>query len=217
MQLEALLEYFHVTCKPAVADMCERVRVKLLSNVDVAATEGMVRCQDLQSELNECLIHKTFRYHKQIAVHMWKNKMPWPKGFVPEVDGDPDPRRAWIDFPAHWRKLRARTHATRVTALAVPTPLSTNPTMAWIELPWKAWLEEGRTVIARYSRWQGGGGGSATSAAQARAYRRFTNHNHGQWRRGESDNHDGWGEWRDHDPTVRPAVNDETGEQVISA
>ena len=148
MQLEALLESFHVTCKPAVADMCERVRVKLLSSVNVAATEAMVKCQDLKNRLNACLLDATQRFHMQIADHMAQIKMPWPKGFVPEVDGDPDPRRAWIDFPAHWRKLRARTHATRVTALAVPTPLSTNPTKAWIELPWKAWLEEeGATVL----------------------------------------------------------------------
>ena len=164
MHVEALLEYFHLTCKPAVADMCESARVKLLSNVDVAATEAMVKCQDLKNRLNACLLDATQRFHMQIADHMAQIKMPWPKGFVPEVDGDPDPRRAWIDFPAHWRKLRARTHATRVTALAVPTPLSTNPTMAWIELPWKAWLEEEAGLSLRDTA-----GGRAAVAAVLRA------------------------------------------------
>ena len=149
MHVEALLEYFHLTCKPAVADMCESARVKLLSNVDVAATEAMVKCQDLKNRLNACLLDATQRFHKQIADHMAQIKMPWPKGFVPEVDGDTDPRHAWIDFPARKKKrvqeriqesIRARA-ALGVTAVAVHTPLAPPPATPWIELPWKAWLK----------------------------------------------------------------------------
>ena len=66
MQLEALLEYFHVTCKPAVADMDEKIRVSLLSNIDIVATGAVLACTDLRRKLTWCLLDNTLNFYKQI-------------------------------------------------------------------------------------------------------------------------------------------------------
>ena len=150
MQVEALLEYFHVTCAPTVADMYWWVRVKLLSSVNVAATEAMVKCKDLKSKLNACIIDATYRFHKQIADHMAQTKMPWPKGFVPEVDGD------------NFEASQARA-AIRMAAVAAHTPFAPQPATPWIELPWKEWLKYEAGPTARHSA-----GGTAAVAAVLR-------------------------------------------------
>ena len=84
MKLESLLHYFHVVCKPAVADMDEKIRVSLLSNIDIVATGAVLACTDLRRKLTWCLLDNTLKFYKQIKAHLDKVKMAPPMASLRE-------------------------------------------------------------------------------------------------------------------------------------
>ena len=99
MKLESLLHYFHVVCKPAVADMDEKIRVSLLSNIDIVATGAVLACTDLRRKLTWCLLDATLKFYKQIKAHLDKVKMAPPMGFL--RGAEVNAALEWIDFNAH--------------------------------------------------------------------------------------------------------------------
>jgi hypothetical protein len=86
LTLEAMLHYFHVTCKPAYQQLAPQSRNRLMANIDVAACDAFIT---LKSDANglpktqKVLIEATTKYAHEIGP-----KLP-----------PPDKTQSWITFP----------------------------------------------------------------------------------------------------------------------
>ena len=85
-KLEALLRYFQVTCKPAVAGMQALKRVQLTANVAVAAADAFIMCKEREKE-GDAMLSAVAKYFDEIKLFAEK------RGGIP-----PKPEEAWFDF-----------------------------------------------------------------------------------------------------------------------
>lgn len=162
MKLESLLHYFHVVCKPAVADMDEKIRVSLLSNIDIVATGAVLACTDLRRKLTWCLLDNTLKFYKQIKAHLDKVKMAPPMGFL--RGAEVNAALEWIDFNAHEIESEAEKKKPCLKKTTTDAPklqpkvltfdeatgqaknaqdtrvVAATRETTWHEVPWKEWL-----------------------------------------------------------------------------
>ena len=66
-KLEALLRYFQLTCKPAVAGMQALKRVQLTANVAAAAADAFIMCKHRENE-NELMMSAVTKYFDEIKL-----------------------------------------------------------------------------------------------------------------------------------------------------
>ena len=99
-QLEVLLHYFQVTCKPAVAAMDSQLKAALHANVACAAAEAFITCKS-QSALQKTLVAATTRFYRDIMKFAASQNIDLP----------PTPKR-WMNF--------VDTAAEAETAVAKP-------------------------------------------------------------------------------------------------
>ena len=156
-KLEALLHYFHVTCKPAVAGMAPMTLARMQANVSVSAADALFLCKTGE---NVCaaLQEATVEYDKQVREFAASRNPPVE---VPEAD------HKWIEFSAVAEKetkakAKAKAKASGKAKLShspilpkviaydesgmplssqevkVSTPVSKVPAVAAI--PWREWM-----------------------------------------------------------------------------
>ena len=107
-RLEALLFYYHTTCKPTFDQMEDWERAELLSNIFVAAADAFIK-RKARDKDTEILLLATYKYFEQVRAKM--------KEFDDGLDDDhlghrPNMEMDWIDYPAVAAKAKAMAKGT---------------------------------------------------------------------------------------------------------